>query len=292
MKKRIFNLLIVMSMVVGMLPTGVYAAETTQKVEVSDKTDTNIQKEDKKEKTETQNPETEKNETEKPEGEPKEEQPKEEQPKEEQPKEEQSETKPEETDKKEIECPKDSTCPLSKFSDLNISAWYHDGVHFCLEKGFMSGYENGTFKPDEYTSRAMVVSILWHMEGCPVVNYDMKFKDVKEGNWYLEAIRWASAEKVVNGYDENYFGPDDLVTREQMVLILWNYSKHKGYDVTVKDESAIAGVDFGDISNWMMPAMKWACSKDIISGMEDGSLNPKGYATRTQTAVILNNFLK
>lgn len=93
-------------------------------------------------------------------------------------------------------CAKDNTCPIAKFTVAVPTAWYHDGVHYCMENGLMSGYGNGIFKPDAYTTRAIITVMLWRLNGSPVVNYLLDFKYVEEGRWYTEAVRCAKSERL------------------------------------------------------------------------------------------------
>ncbi len=193
-----------------------------------------------------------------------------------------------------LSCSKDSICPIHPFPDANAAEWYHDGVHYCLEKGLMVGFANGTFQPGTTTNRAMLVTILWRLEGSPVVNYAMSFEDVAPEEWYTEAIRWAAGEKIVEGYGNGKFGPKDAVTREQMVTILWRYCKDKGYDVSVGEDTNILSYDDAfSVSEWAMPAMQWACGAGLIQGIaDDAAMNlvPQGIATRAQIATILYRF--
>lgn len=191
------------------------------------------------------------------------------------------------------ECPKDSTCPMNLYKDVKTTEWYHDGVHFCIDKDYMTGYPDGTFQPNTATSRAMIVSILWRMEGKPVVNDTLTFNDVKADEWYTEAVRWAASNKVVNGYSDTTFAPNDAITREQMMTILWNYCKYKGYDVSVgEDTNILSYKDANNISGWAVPAMQWACGSGLIYGMDDNTLDAQGNATRAQAANILYRFAK
>ena len=117
-------------------------------------------------------------------------------------------------------CPKDNTCPMAAFADLDRACWYHDGVHWALENGIMGGTGAGRFDPDAATTRAMIVTMLYRLEGEPASGYRMTFLDVPEGQWYTEAIRWAAEHGIVNGYSADAFGPSDELTREQLVTIL------------------------------------------------------------------------
>jgi len=193
-------------------------------------------------------------------------------------------------------CPCDYTCPMYPFADLDMTAWYHDGVHFCIEHGLMVGTGTNIFEPNIATSRAMIVTILWRLEGSPIVNYAMDFEDVAADQWYTEAIRWAASEKIVEGYGNGYYGTNDAITREQMVTIMFRYAKYKGYDVSVGENTNILSYDDAfDVAEWAIPSMQWACGSGMIQGIADGNhmnLAPQGNATRAQAAAILQRFGK
>ncbi len=189
------------------------------------------------------------------------------------------------------ECPKDESCPMTAFSDLDRTAWYHDGIHYALEKGIMNGYGNGTFLPERSTSRAMVVTMLWRMEGSPVSGSGIAFKDVTEGQWYTDAVRWAVSEEIVNGYSATAFGPDDAVSREQLAVILWRYAVHKGKgtELDIPDQLGRYN-DTEQISVWALDAMRWATGSGLIQGVSDERLSPRSDAVRAQVASMLMRF--
>ena len=189
------------------------------------------------------------------------------------------------------DCPKDATCPIDKFTDAKNTAWYHDGVHYCLDESLMKGMSDVEFWPNGDVTRAQIVTILWRIEGSKVVNYAMKFKDVEDGSWYAEAIRWAASEDVVTGYSDEAFGPNDSVTREQLATILYRYAKYKGMDVTGKVAELDKFSDGASVSAYALPAMKWAVGSQIINGTTTTTLSPKGTATRAQAASLMQRFL-
>ena len=191
-------------------------------------------------------------------------------------------------------CPKDSTCPIWQYNDAKTTEWYHDGVHFCLENGLMVGYGNNIFKPNEGTTRAMIAAMLWRLNGSPVVNYSMNFADVDSDVWYSEAVRWAVSEGIAQGYGNGNFDPDDTMTREQMMAILWRYAKYKGYDVSVGENTNILSYDDAlDVSQYAIPAVQWACGSDMVSGKPQNNsmiLEPKGSTTHSQMATMMMRF--
>ncbi len=191
-------------------------------------------------------------------------------------------------------CPKDDACPIWPFSDAITTDWYHDGVHFCLENGLMVGFGNNIFQPDTSTTRAMLTVMLWRLNGSPVVDYDMGFDDVPADQWYTEAIRWAACEGVAMGYDNGKFGPDDVVTREQTATILWRYVQHEGYDVDAWESADISSYSDADsVSQYAVPAMRWACGSGMIAGVDQGDsaiIDPQGGTARAQMATMMMRF--
>ena len=191
-------------------------------------------------------------------------------------------------------CLKEGTCPIWPFTDAVPSAWYHDGVHYCIENGLMQGVSTAKFLPDGSTTRAQLVTILWRLEGSPEPADTVSFGDIADGAWYAKAVRWAAGSGVVKGYDNGNIGPDDAVTREQMVTILYRFAQHKGYDVSAGEDTNI--LSFNDaltVSEYAIPAMQWACGSGMVSGIaQEGEmfLAPKDTTTRAQIATLMMRF--
>ena len=122
----------------------------------------------------------------------------------------------------------------------------------------------------------------------------MSFGDAADGAWYAKAVRWAAGSGVVKGYDSEHFGPDDAVTREQMVTILYRYAQYKGYDVSVgEDTNILSFADAMTVSEYAIPAMQWACGSSMVNGIaQDGGmlLAPKDTTTRAQVATLMMRF--
>lgn len=185
-------------------------------------------------------------------------------------------------------CDGGDACPLAAYTDLDTGAWYHDGIHYCLDEGLMIGTGENAFSPDGTLTRAQAVTVLWRLENEPVVNYAMSFADVAEGQWYSEAVRWAASEKIVEGYSDTEFGTDDAITREQLAAILYRYAAYKGYDVSADGDLG----DFTDaskISDWAYEAMQWACGTGLMEG-DAGILNPTGDTRRCEFATMVMRF--
>ena len=175
------------------------------------------------------------------------------------------------------------------FSDVDSSSWFYEAVQYVYDNNLM-GYTSGTqFSPGETTTRGMLVTILHRMEGKPVVPGEA-FSDVAPGEWYSDAVAWASANGIVEGYNGR-FSPTDPITREQAAVILYRYAQYKGFAGEVTG-SLSAFPDAGQVSAYAVQAMIWAVRNGLITGLDDGSLSPGGSAVRAQVAVILSRFHK
>jgi len=189
-------------------------------------------------------------------------------------------------------CARGNSCPLCDFSDLDPKAWYHDGIHFALAEGLMNGTGDNTFSPNAATSRAMVVTILYRMEGSPAASLQKAFSDVSYNSWYGAAVSWAAANGIVEGYEDGTFRPNTAITREQLAAILYRYAAYRGdWTVDYYTESVVSGYpDAASVSGYAVKAVNWAVAEGLINGM-DGALNPRGTATRAQAAAILYRYL-
>ena len=171
------------------------------------------------------------------------------------------------------------------FADVNENEWYSAAVRYVYENGLIAEELTDKFYPGKEATRAMIVSMLWMAEGMPWAE-DAGFSDIKDGTYYKKAVDWAKATGVSVGYGST-FGPDDSVTREQMVSMLYRYAVLKGIDVSVGENTNILSFeDAFSISEYAFPAMQWACGSGIISG--DGAvLFPQGTATRAQLSQVM-----
>ena len=175
------------------------------------------------------------------------------------------------------------------FLDVNEGDWFYDAVAYAYENGLMDGVGGNRFAPNSATTRAQLVTILYRMEGQPVVSGDLPFTDVEAGTWYTNAVVWAAQNGIVNGVGDDTFAPGNDLTREQLVTILYRYAESKGYDVSASAD--LAGYPDGEeIQAYAREAMAWAVAENIIQGMEDDTLKPAGNASRAQIATILMRF--
>ncbi len=183
-------------------------------------------------------------------------------------------------------CPRDETCPIWPYTDASVTAWYHNGVHYCIDNGLMTGYGGGLFGPDKNLSRAMLAQILYNQAGKPAVS-GSSFEDVVETAWYAKAVTWAAARGIVSGYGDGRFGPDDNITREQLAVMLW---RNSGSPAATNKELHFTDAD--QISGWALEALRWAVEQGLLSGKGGGILDPIGRATRAEAATMLQRYLE
>ncbi len=177
------------------------------------------------------------------------------------------------------------------FIDVNESHWFYEAVKFVYEAGLMNGEGENTFNPQGNLNRAMLVTILYRLENTPEVTEANQFSDVSAGQWYTEAVIWASVNGIVNGYEDGTFAPTNNVTREEMAAMLMRYAEYKGIDVTATKD--ISGYnDAAKVSAWAQQNMAWSNSAGLIQGDENNNLNPQGKATRAEAATILMRLVK
>lgn len=180
-----------------------------------------------------------------------------------------------------------NTPKYTDFTDLPVISWYKDGVSYALENGLMNGVGKREFDPDGNVTRAMFVTILYRAETSPSVEGKTNpFADVPAGQWYTDAVVWASNSGIVTGTSATAYSPDAPITREQIATILYRYSKAEK-----AEQSLEAYPDAGTVSGYALDAMRWAVKNELLNG-KDGKLAPKENATRAQIATILMRYLK
>ena len=173
----------------------------------------------------------------------------------------------------------------SDFSDVNPSDWFYQDVKFVKEANLMNGTSDTEFSPNGLTTRGMLVTVLWRLEGEPNAKKN-PFDDVKANTYYYDAVSWASENKIVTGYNANCFMPNNAATREQITTIIHRYAAYKKYNLS-KHSLPDNFADKNNISAYAVGSFEWAYANGIISGTSDTTLSPKDYVKRCQVAAIL-----
>jgi len=193
-------------------------------------------------------------------------------------------------------CPGGPSCPSYGFRDVaGPSDWSHEGIDYCVRRSLMVGTGVGTFSPDMSCSRAQIVQILYNLSGdkTDYGNYYLPFTDVAPGDWFYEAVAWAYANDIVAGTSASTFAPNDVITREQMAVILYGYTAKFAPEFTGNAASLNTFPDAGSVANWAYTAMSWAVGNGLISGMGSGGVSylaPQGSATRAQASAIIMRY--
>ena len=188
-------------------------------------------------------------------------------------------------------CPMDSSAApaaevVNNMKDVPVNAWFATPVKYVMDRGIMAGVSANTFAPQSNLTRAMLVQILYAMEGKPTGAPAAGFSDVSGSAWYTDAVNWAKANGVVGGYPDNTFRPNDNITREQLAVMLKAYAGDTGLYATNIGKFA----DFDEVSAWAVDGVSWAVGAGLIAGRGNNKLAPKANATRAEVAQIIMNY--
>ena len=177
------------------------------------------------------------------------------------------------------------------FTDAGSGDWYYEDVLYVYNRGLMEGTGEHSFSPDGAVTRGQIVTILWRLAGSPVVNFAMDFTDVTEETWCAEAIRWAAAEGIAQGFDDGSFGQDRVVTREQLAAFLYREVQRQGGGFTGMWYFPLNYPDMEELGAFADEAMHWCVMTGVLQGTADGRLAPKDTADRAQLSAILHRYL-
>lgn len=220
--------------------------------------------------------------------------------------------------------PHAAVCPVRQFTDVDRTQWYHTYLDYVVEHGIFNGMSESTFEPQSTMSRAMMVKTLWAIAGSPQValppekpavqepasgdteapeegsgaespapaeEQNYQFSDIPVNEWYTQAVYWAQQNRIVNGYPDGTFLPNQDVSRQEAAAILYRFAAFQGKDVSAA--ASLSGYsDEAQVLDFARPAMAWTCAQGIIEGDTASTLNPGGTATRAQVATILCRYMQ
>ena len=183
------------------------------------------------------------------------------------------------------------------YPDVTNTHWAYQAIEYSVARGWYSGYASGKFGPGDVITRQDFVVVLARVAGVNLSKYSgrTKFSDVPANSYYEPAIKWATSSGIISGYNNGKFGVGDKITREQLVVILYNYAKSKGYNVSVPASAQNKFSSYADaykVGSYAKPAVIWALYKGVISGMTATTIGPQNTASRAQVATILMNISK
>jgi hypothetical protein len=176
------------------------------------------------------------------------------------------------------------------YDDVTAGAWYASAVNYVTLTNLMNG-SNGSFLPNTSLNRAMMVTVLYRMAGSPEVSGTNPFTDVADGQWYTDAVLWASQTGVTTGTSETTFSPTTALTREQLAAFFYRFAQQDSLDpIETPYADLSAYTDAGQVSPYATESVQWAVETGLITGTTDTTLSPKGTATRAQVATILMRY--
>ena len=177
----------------------------------------------------------------------------------------------------------------SPYTDVKTKRWSFADIMYVTENGLMNGTGEGIFAPAETMTRAMVVTVLYRLQGSPEVVFTTKFKDVKKDKWFTSAVIWAAENDIVNGVGDGKFAPMETITREQLAAIIMRYAPMEF--IITEERADITGYDdYKRVHDYAREALSWANAVGLITGVTDTTLEPRKGATREQFAAILRRF--
>lgn len=174
------------------------------------------------------------------------------------------------------------------FNDVSYGDWYYNAVQFVYSKGIMDGVDYYKFAPNGTITRGMIVTMLWRMAGEPFEMPVTSFTDVEIGRYYTTAVAWACRNGIADGMGESTFGPNDAITREELVTLLYRYAQYFGHSCIGTSIEGFA--DAGSVSSYAYNAMCWAYKAGVVTGTTGSRLNPQGTASRAEAAQMIMSF--
>lgn len=186
--------------------------------------------------------------------------------------------------------PWEKPTPSINFADVSSSAWYAKAVEYVSTNNLMIGTSDTLFSPSLSLTRTMMAQILYSFAGSPSVTYSNTFSDIKDKRWYTDAVMWAAENNIMQGYGDRTFGVNDIITREQLVSVLYRFSQNNQIDVSTLDDLS-SYTDASSVSGYAVTPMQWAVANKIVSGRTAATLAPRGTTTRAECAQILMEYL-
>ena len=179
-----------------------------------------------------------------------------------------------------------------KFDDVKEENWFKSAVDFVSSHELFIGVSETDFAPNLPMTRAMMVTVLYRLEGSPESDGVTAFDDVDSGTWYTKAVEWATEAGVVMGYDDKTFGTEDKITREQMAVMFYRYAQYVGMDTSATKDLTSSFPDGKEVSEWAQEAMSWCAAVGLFRGDDTGALNPGENATRAEVATIYQRMVE
>lgn len=181
--------------------------------------------------------------------------------------------------------------PVSQFRDVPADSYYYKDIQDMVDRGLFNGYNKYTFQPNGTMTRAMLVTVLWRLAGCPSTSTDMPFVDIPQGKYYTTAVAWAYKNGITSGVSDTSFNPNGQLNRQQLSAFLYRYANTYGYSTSAYNDLS-AYTDTDTIANYAVDAIHWSVGAGIVNGYANGTIRPTNSATRGQMAAMLARFIR
>ena len=177
------------------------------------------------------------------------------------------------------------------FTDLSAGKWYETAIRYALKNKYCNGTGNNSFEPEKKITKAELLQMLWKMDGKLQANLFIRYDDVKSGDWYTEAVRWALAKGIIEPKSETEVGVKDFCTREEVASIIYKFIKSQGGGFTGAWMFYWDKADRAEVSPDCMEACMYVSMHKIMIGKSDSTFNPKDDITRAEVCQIVYNYL-
>lgn len=181
--------------------------------------------------------------------------------------------------------------PVCQFRDVPADSYYCKDIQDMVDRGLFNGYNKYTFQPNGTMTRAMLVTVLWRLAGCPSTSTDMPFTDIPQGKYYTTAVAWAYKTGITAGVSDTKFNPNGQLNRQQLSAFLYRYANTYGYSTSAYNDLS-AYTDTNTIANYAIDAIHWSVGAGIVNGYANGTIRPTNSATRGQMAAMLARFIR
>ncbi len=177
-----------------------------------------------------------------------------------------------------------------EFADVKENDWFKNAVAFVNSRRLFIGVDADHFEPHQAMTRAMFATVLYRLEDSPETSKQALFNDVKSDAWYSAGVNWMKQNNLIMGNGNGQFAPDAIITREQLVTLMYRYAKHLDRDsITRGDINKFK--DVSKLSPWSVEAMRWAVGEGLIQGSKQ-MLMPRASTSRAEVAAIVERYVK
>ena len=190
----------------------------------------------------------------------------------------------------EVKLPAEITAPETRFEDVPEGHWADTAIHNVATLGLVEGVGDNKYNMDSGMTRGALATVLHRLSNKPAGS-EVNFEDVANDAYYAPSVAWAAKVGVVTGFSKDTYKPEQVITREQMALMLMRYAKLLGMDVTADAAALDVFADGVNTHDWAVEGVAWCVKTGILQGKSETTLDPTANVTRAQVAVMLDRFV-